>query len=434
MNYLLVGRPNVGKSSIFNILTAKKNNIIHSDEGTTRDWHKEVVPKTSSYLYDTPGLLIDQKNKKKIINPNLISIFTNEVNIFLYVTEYNMGFNEIDNFSINQLRKFNKRIILIINKFDNYNLEPNNEFNKYGIKEKLFVSCSHNFGFDTVKKILEFKQSKIDFNNKVDFSFAIFGKPNAGKSTFLNSIVGYNRSLTSPQAGTTSDYVIDYFRFKNKYIKIIDTAGIGKKSNIKNNSINYLSVKKAFESIYKVDSGIIIIDSNEGLDRQDKRIIKLVSEKSKSVILIFNKIDLINSKNEFKSEIISDIENSISEIKNIKIFFISSLKKNDVTKIINYLLDNILFHDYKISTSKLNQWLKKVVQENQHPLIENKRVNFKYATQIKTSPVTIKIFCSYSNKLRNNYKRYLVNNFNYHFKILNQKTKFIYSSSINPYI
>ena len=431
MNYFLVGRPNVGKSSIFNILTTKKNNIIHPEEGTTRDWHKEIIPHTSSFLYDTPGVLIDQK---KIINPNLISIFTDVADLFLYVTEYKVGFNEIDNFNINKLRKYNKKIILIVNKYDNYKLEPNNDFNKYGINNISYISCSHNFGFNDLKSNLNFKLNKNSLNIKNDFSFAIFGKPNVGKSTFLNSIVGYNRSLTSSVAGTTSDYVIDYFKYKNKFIKIIDTAGVGKKSNIKNSSIDYLSIKKTFENITKVDSGLIIIDSNEGLDRQDKRIIKLVSAKSKSIILIFNKIDLINSKNEFQSQIISDIKNSISEIKNIKIFFISALKKNNVNKIIDYLLDNIFTNNYKISTSKLNKWLKIAIQKNEHPLIENKRVNFKYATQIKISPVTIKVFCSYSNRLRNNYKKYLINNFNYHFKILNQKTKFIFSSSKNPYI
>ena len=222
--------------------------------------------------------------------------------------------------------------------------------------------------------------------------------------------------------------------YNKKIIKIIDTAGIGKKSNIYNKSINFYSIKKTFENIRQVDTAILIIDAEEGIDRQDKRIIKLVSNKSKSVVIVFNKVDLIEDLKIFKINTINDIENTLTEVKNIKIFFISALKKSNVKKIIDYLFNSIFLNDYLISTSKLNQWLKLTVNNNQHPLIHNKVVNFKYAVQIKKKPVTIKIFCSYSNKLRDNYKKYLINNFCKHFNILNQKIKIIFSSSDNPYV
>ena len=323
---------------------------------------------------------------------------------------------------------------MVVNKFDNFNNDPLPIFNKYGIKKIIHISCSHRFGINKLNKVLEVSNSIKTIDSPEDYSVAIFGKPNAGKSTFLNSLVGYNRSLTSPLAGTTSDYVVDLLNFKKKIIKIIDTAGIGKKSNVKKNTINYYSIKKSFENLINVNSAIILIDSNEGLDRQDKRIIKMVSEKSKSLILVFNKFDLITDKTHFKSETLLDIDQTLREIKNIKIFFTSALKKNNVNKIIEYITSNVIDNTYNISTSKLNIWLKNIVKENLHPLIENKRVNFKYAVQVKNKPITIKIFCSYSDKLRSTYKRYLINNFNYHFKILNQKTKLIFSSSKNPYI
>ena len=434
MNYLLIGKPNVGKSSIFNFLTGTNINIIHPESGTTRDWHKESIKNSTSLVYDTPGLLIDNNN----LNLYFRNILKNRIDFFLYVVDFTHRYNLFDHTAINNLRKYNKEIILIVNKFDNHSLDINSKINtiyyKYGIKKMFFISCAHHYGFDKLFSAFASNKSNLNLKDQFDFSLAIFGKPNAGKSTFLNTVLGFERSVTSSIAGTTSDYVIDYLNYKKKIIKIIDTAGIGKKSNIKKNSINFLSVKKAFENIKKVDSAIIIVDSVESIDRQDKRIIKLVSEKSKSIILIFNKIDLIINDDNFKSDIISDIKNNLSEVKNIKIFFISALKKNNINKIINYLYDFIFFKDYIISTSKLNTWLKKVVIESQHPMIDNKRVNFKYAVQIKSKPVTIKIFCSYSNKLKESYKRYLMNKFNYHFKILNQKTKFIFSSSKNPYI
>ena len=433
MNFLLIGRPNVGKSSIFNILSVNKN-IVHSDAGTTRDWHKELIKDANSYIYDTPGILINDKLNDNIINFDSNNFIKSNIDIFFYVIDYNSDFNEIDNFAISKLRKYGKKIILLINKFDNYKSQSNNNFSKYKIDSIIYLSCAHRFGIKDLKLIIKENEIKISKIYKYDYSLAIFGKPNAGKSTFLNTILGYERSLTSAEAGTTSDFVIDDLIFKNKIFKIIDTAGIGKKANIKPNSINYLSVKKSFDTIDYVDTSLIIIDSNESLDRQDKRIIQLVSNKSKSIILIFNKFDLIANKDTFKSKIISEIKFNLSEVKNIKIFFISAFKKNHCFKILEYLHEYILINKYKISTSKLNLWLKKAIHDYQHPLIENKKVNFKYIVQIKDHPITIKIFCNYSSKLKNSYKRYLMNNFNYHFKILNQKTKIIFSSSKNPYI
>ena len=433
MNYLLVGKPNVGKSSIFNALTKSQLNIVHSSAGTTRDWHKENIKDSASYIFDTPGLILDQNDKNNLFQPSFQKLFINEVDIFLYVIEYSDKFNLNDNFRINQLRKFNKQIFLIINKFDNFKNNPIDDFNKYGLREKFFISCAHNFGLDDLRKV--FSQSLIrNVLNANDYSIAIFGKPNVGKSTFLNTLLGYDRAETSPVAGTTSDHVIEFFKFKNKNIKIVDTAGIGKKSNIINKSVNDYSVKKTFENISIVDSSLIIIDALEGLDRQDKRIIKLVSEKSKSVIIIFNKLDLISDRVDYKSRTILDIENSLSQIKNIKFFFISALDNKNVYKIMDYLNNNIFIDNNKISTSNLNQWLKNVVKEKQHPLIEGKKVNFKYIVQIKTKPVTIKIFCNFASKLKDNYKRYLINQFNYKFKILNQRTKIIFTSSSNPYV
>ena len=436
MNYLLIGKPNVGKSSIYNILTGFDSNIVHVDVGTTRDWHLEKIKNSSINIYDTPGVLIDDTNKKKILTTSFAKIIKNKIDNFLYVIDYNVLFNEIDNFAISKLRKYNKNIIVIANKFDNYNQSPSSEINKYKIKDVIFLSCTHRYGFDKLKKKIGVSKfnNYTDNKQKVDTFIAILGKPNVGKSTFLNTILGYERASTSPFAGTTSDYVSDKFYYNKKLYKIIDTAGIGKKANIKKKSINFYSIKKSFKNITKVDVVVILIDSKEGLDKQDKRIINMITDKAKSIILVFNKIDLIQNKKLFQSEIIKQIDYTLSQLKNIKIFFISAFNKRDISKILSYLHNYISEVNYIISTSKLNTWLKSVTKEIQHPLIENKKINFKYAVQIKQKPVTIKVFCSFSSKLKNNYKRYLINNFNQNFKILNQKTKFIFSSSKNPYI
>jgi len=435
MNYLLIGKPNVGKSSIYNILTGFESNIIHSDVGTTRDWHLEKIKDSFVDIYDTPGVLINDTNKKKILTDTFTKIIEKKIDNFLYVIDYKDLFNEIDNFAITKLRKYNKNIILIVNKFDNYNQSPSFEITKYQIKDVIFLSCIHRYGFDELKRKIGVNNNKhIVHKQKIDFSISILGKPNVGKSTFLNTVLGYERASTSPIAGTTSDYISDKFYYKNKLFNIIDTAGIGKKANIKKKSISFYSIKKSFENINKVDVVIILIDSKEGLDNQDKRIINMVTEKAKSILMVFNKIDLIKNKKLFQSEIANEIDYSLGQIKNIKLFFISAFNKKDINKILVYINHYICEYNYIISTRKLNNWLKKVTENYQHPLIKGKKINFKYAVQIKQKPITIKVFCNFSSKLQNNYISYLVNNFNQNFNILNQKTRLIFSSSKNPYV
>mgnify|MGYP006086525597 CR=1 FL=1 len=436
MNFLLIGNPNVGKSSIYNKLTGINSNIIHSEAGTTRDWHKDLIKDSNNFIFDTPGNLTDNIFIKKLHNNKIYNEILSETDIFLYVIDYKTIFNNDDKYAIDKLRKYGKKTVLIINKFDNYIITPNNDYLKYGLENSFFLSCAHNYGFDLLIDFLnESKNSSIIKNtNNFDYQLAIFGKPNAGKSTFLNTSLGYERFKTSNVAGTTSDFVEELLVFKNKSLKIIDTAGIGRKSNIINKSISFFSIKKSIENINKVDAALIIIDSQKGMDRQDKRIIDLITDKAKSIIIIFNKIDLIENKDSFKKETINNIDYDFHQIKNIKVLFCSSFSKTHTNKIFNYLFDNIFEKKQKISTSKLNTWLKKTILLKQHPLIENKNVNFKYAVQIKSSPITIKIFCSYSNRLKNDYKRFLVNNFNKNFKIINQKTKFVFSSVKNPYV
>ena len=207
----------------------------------------------------------------------------------------------------------------------------------------------------------------------------------------------------------------------------------GRKSKLYIKDINFYAIQKTLKKIKDVDSAIIIIDSYLGIDRQDKRIIHLVSDHAKSLIIVFNKIDLIDNLFNFKKKQKIDINSNLHQVKNIKIFFISSFSKKQVLNIIDYIYKKILSNKLILNTSILNKWLKKCTQNKSHPLIDRKKVNFKYAVKIHNNPIIIKIFCNYSNKIKKDYIRYLVNNFKAQFKILNQNIKFIFSNTQNPY-
>ena len=195
----------------------------------------------------------------------------------------------------------------------------------------------------------------------------------------------------------------------------------------------FTQLKKLLKRLNEVDIAFILIDALIGLGRQDKRIINLISNHAKSLIIIFNKQDLIENKSNFKKEMINEINSSLYQIKNIKIFFCTAFSKNQIYKIFDYVYVNIFTKNNQISTNKINKWLKDVTKKKHHPLINNKHVNFKYAVKINNLPITIKIFCSYSNKIRKDYERFLTNNFNNKFKINDQKTKIVFSKSNNPY-
>ena len=427
MKYLLIGQPNAGKSSIYNKLSTAEN-IIHRVEGTTRDWHSSKIKGLNySTIYDSPGLIINDNKSNKI---HFSKIFP-DIDIFLYVVDLKVKNEVIDNESINQLRRFNKKIILLINKDDNFDEDSN--FLKSGFEKIFYISCSHNHGFDKLYEYFENNDYGAFSEDKIDYSLAIYGKPNAGKSTLANSLLGFERILTSNHAGTTSDAVEATYKFKNTNFKLIDTAGIFKKNRIDEKSINFVAIRKSLNLKEQIDLSLVLIDSIEGFDTQIKKILKILINQSKNIIIVFNKIDKINNKNKYIRETLLFIKETFSQIKNISTFFISAKDKVDVLKLKKIIYEKSKVHNKNIPTGRLNAFLKKSSLEYPHPLINGKSVNFKYAVQISNSPLTIKIFSNYSEKIKRNYKNYLINKIVETFDIKDSKVNLIFSSSKNPY-
>lgn len=427
MKYLLIGQPNVGKTSIYNKLTVS-DNIIHKEEGTTRDWHKSKIKGLkNSIIYDSPGVII-KNNKSNEIN---FSQLLKKIDVFFYVLDYKNKIIDFDKESINELRKFNKTINLIINKDDNF--QENYVFSKIGYDNLFYISCSHSLGFDKLYSYLEKNDQGFKLELKYDYSLAIYGKPNAGKSTLANSLLGFDRILTSSFAGTTSDIVEDLYNYKNKIFKIIDTAGIFKKKKIDNNSINFEAIRKSLNLKTRIDLSIILIDCNDGFDTQIKKILKILLNQSKNIFIVFNKYDTIKNKTTFSKETKQLIKETFSQVNNITTLFISAKNKKNVSTLKNLIFKKSKQKDFKLTTSKLNSWLKRSTHEYPHPLIKGKVVNFKYAVQVSSTPITIKIFSNFSKEIKKNYKNYLTNNIVKTFDINDAKIKFIFCSSKNPF-
>ena len=438
MKYILIGQKNVGKSSIFNKIIGKKLNIVDPTLGSTRDWieYQSIYKNKIINLIDTPGINTssNDSNDKKITL--LIKNNIKKDYIILFVVNVKIKSINIDYDISRFLRKFGNEILLIINKVDNNKLEDEViKFDKLGLTNQFFTSCSHNIGLKNLKLFLH-EKSKIykpeDSNIKNEnITIGVYGKPNVGKSTFINNFIGFERFQTGNKPGITTDAVSHQMTIENKIINIYDTAGIRQQNKILDGLVTK-STNLSIKNISKTKINLLIIDCVTGLDRQDKRLINMIINKGIFLIIIFNKIDLVKDQKKLKTDLIEQIYNEIKEAKNLKYFFISSLKKNNVTKVFDFVLKNINL-DTNISTSKINSWLKNVTSNLSHPYISGKKINFKYAVQKNKLPIKIMIFTNYPKLISESYKRYLMNNFIKKFQIKNQKIKILFKKSSNPY-
>ena len=428
MKILILGMPNVGKTSLYNSITLDDTNIIHKTIGTTRDWHSSYLKINNNIeIFDTPGII----SKKNILENSIKELIKN-IDIVLYVVDYKNENLNSDKSLLKSIRKFGKDIILIVNKDDNF--DQGKDFSNLGLKKIFYISCSHKIGINHFLDHIKNYPIKKNNDQNFDFSIGLFGKTNVGKSTLLNKLVGYERSLVSHLPKTTTDVVSSSYIFKNTRFLIKDTAGLIKKNKIDKNSLDYFVTKKTLSIINKIDVNIFLIDINQGFDTQSKKIFNLIYQKSNILLFIINKTDLVKkNKKKIINELIKDINYEFSQSKNIIIIPISTLNKKDILFLKNKIRELTLDLNKNVSTSQINKWLNHVVENNSHPRINGKEVKFKYGTQVSKNPLTIKIFSNFSKEISNSYKRYLLNNFYNFFKIKSRNLKILFSKSKNPY-
>ena len=293
----IVGRPNVGKSTIFNILTRSKSAIVADFSGLTRDRKYGTIANTSITLIDTGGLNEDSDNISNAIKEQA-DLAIEEADYILFVVDAIDGLLPLDREIAKSLRKQNKEITLLINKTDNARLEESSaDFNSLGFKQTVFLSASHNKGFSELRELLtDFDDSEpleeINFeSNSVKIS--IIGRPNAGKSTLINALIGEDRLVVSPESGTTRDSIDVPLDIGGKHFTLIDTAGMRRKRSIKEETEKF-SVSKSVDSIKRADLVILLLDGSENIVDQDIHLIGLTLAIGRPILVVANKIDLLN--------------------------------------------------------------------------------------------------------------------------------------------
>lgn len=435
-NIAILGRPNVGKSTLFNRLVGRRKSIVDSTAGVTRDIGiaKTFIDDIEFNIFDTGGLLdISEDILNEKVREKALKTATEDSDILLFLVDAHQNHPDDKHF-INAIRKSNKPIILVINKVDaDSHNQLINEFYSLGIKEMVGISAEHNKGIDDLKeKILniyksfnknKFKEKKKIIENsenednknleefiaeKNKINIAIVGKPNAGKSTLLNTLIGKERSIVSNIAGTTRDPIDETFNFNGNEICLIDTAGIRKKKNV-NSDIEYYSVNRAIKSIEASDVCILMLDVFEGLTEQDKTIANLIIERKKGIVIAANKWD-IREKGITWNDYETYMKETFPVLNYVFYAKVSATRKKDAEKLLSLAIRVAKTRRQKFETHSLTETFVRATREY---TISAGGSPFKifYATQTGINPPAFAIFCNNPHKLNSHYRRYLENKF-----------------------
>ncbi|HDQ03696.1 MAG TPA: ribosome biogenesis GTPase Der [Deltaproteobacteria bacterium] len=410
----IIGRPNVGKSTLFNRIAGKKKAIIIDEPGATRDrnytdcvWHGKPF-----VLIDTGGFEPSSEEMIFIQMREQTNLAIEEADIIIFLLDARDGLTPSDIEISRQLRGKGKKVFFVANKVDgDRHEELLNDFYRIGIDDIYSISALHGRGvaelMNSVTK--EFKEGEEDTSASDDrINIAIAGKPNVGKSSLVNLICGKERTIANPAPGTTRDAIDMQIKVHGKNYLLIDTAGIRRKNKISMTLEKY-SVVQALKSVNRCDVALILIDAEEGITEQDAKIAGLAHERGKASIIVVNKWDKIEKDNSTTGKYITDIRDKLKFMDYTPIMFISALTGQRAPKIFEHI--NIIYEQYtkRIDTSALNELLENFIKRNPVPRHHNKEMRIFYATQVDIKPPSFVFFVSNPEGIHFSYERYLTN-------------------------
>ena len=430
----IVGRPNVGKSTIFNILTASRSAIVADYSGLTRDRKYGTLKDSGVTLIDTGGLNEDSDDMSHAIKEQT-DLAIDEADSLLFVVDAIDGLLPTDQEIAQSLRKQNKNITLLINKADNPKLEESSaEFINLGFKQTIFLSASHNKGFSELRELLsEYDDSEPNQDSIYDsdsVKISIIGRPNAGKSTLVNALIGQDRLVVSSESGTTRDSIDVPLEFKNKKITLIDTAGMRRKRSIKEETEKF-SVSKSVDSIKRGDLVILLLDGSENIVDQDIHLLGLTLAIGRPVIVVANKIDLLNKSEREGLE--NKINRKLKFASYIKLHYISALEKRGLKRLLN-VADKVYLDSLRdLDTSIINKILKSATYNQQPAMAGRFRPKLRYAHSGGKTPPTIIIHGNNLKQIQESYTRYLENYFRKELDLGSTPLDIVYKDQENPF-
>ena len=430
----IVGRPNVGKSTIFNLLTRSKSAIVADFSGLTRDRKYGNLKDTGMTLIDTGGINEESDDMSYAIKEQT-DLAIEESDLLLFVVDAIDGLLPLDKEIAQSLRKQNKKITLLINKADNLSLEESAaEFNTLGFKDIIPLSASHNKGFGELREFLtdyddldEMEESVHEDNS---FKISIIGRPNAGKSTLINALLREERLVVSSDSGTTRDSIDVPLTLGGKSVTLIDTAGMRRKRSIKEETERF-SVSKSVDSIKRADLVILLLDGSENIVDQDIHLLGLTLAIGRPILVVANKIDLLTKTD--KEGLESKINRKLKFASYISLHYISAKEKKGLKKLIK-LADQIYQDSLKeLDTSILNKILKLALYNQQPAMAGRFRPKLRYAHSGGKNPPRIIIHGNNLRQVQDSYTRYLENFYRNELKLGSTPLEIIYKDQLNPF-
>lgn len=411
----VVGRPNVGKSTFFNKICGKRISIVDDTPGVTRDriYADAQWCGHNFRLVDTGG--IDEKSED-VFQSNIqqqANIAIDLADVIVFIVDGKQGLTINDNEIAEILRNCKKPVVLVVNKLDNFQIENTYEFYELGLGEPFPISCEQSKGLGEVLDAIcaNFNEKSNTEDSEDCIKIAIVGRPNVGKSSITNKILGYDRTVVSDVAGTTRDAVETEFVFNKQKYALIDTAGLRRTRTFEKQSIEGYSVIRTMEAIKRADVVLVVMDSSESISEQDVRIAGYVHEEGKACVIIMNKWDLVTKDTNTINKYTKELGDSLSFMNYQKSVFVSAKtgkRLTDVLEAVNYVYANT---KRRISTGVLNELLANAVLSNEPPTRSGRKLKINYITQISTSPPTFILFCNSGALMHFSYLRYLENRF-----------------------
>jgi GTPase len=401
----------VGKSTLYNRLIGEREAIVDNVSGVTRDRLYGVTDwngKTFTVI-DTGGFVLNSNDVFEAAIRTQVKIAMEEASGIIFMTDVTTGVTDLDEQVTDMLRKTKKPVFLAVNKVDNSDrLLDANEFWSMGFEHTFFLSSISGSGtgelLDAVAEIVRNEEYLPDELPK----FAVIGQPNAGKSSFINALMGEERNIVTDVAGTTRDSIHSkYDKFGNTFL-LIDTAGLRKKHKVEEN-LEFYSVMRAIRAIDEADVCFIMIDGSVGLEAQDMNIFSLAVRRNKGIVILINKWDLVEKETNTARDYEAGLREKIAPFTDVPIIFTSTLEKQRIFKAVELGMQVYENRTKKIATSKLNEWMETVLEMRNPPAYRGKYIKIKYVTQLKTYYPAFAFFCNHPKHVRQDYKNFLEN-------------------------